>query len=170
MGLGKTRNIGIADPEATAKIIAAAGEDLMNWGIAWCCATEGMHPTQVLRLRSANFDGEWLQWIRVKNQAVRRTLVSPVDRARLVTFLALMDKAGTRPTRKTIWLRCRKLVARAGFEGGPRVLRKTFILGELRRHKGRPDMMDLVAVRAGCRRDTVAQHYLDLLQWEELYG
>jgi hypothetical protein len=168
-GLGPTPNTGIADPAAPGRILAAAA-DLLDWGIAWCCVLEGMHPTQIIRLRSPAFDGQMLHWIRVKNEKPRRTLIGPEDKERLLQFLALMDRPATRPTRKTIWQRSRLMVARAGFEGGPRVLRKTFILNELRKHRGRADMMDLVAIRAGCTRETVAQHYLDLDQWEGLYG
>ncbi len=159
------------DPRAPERILAAA-EDELDWGIAWCCVREGMHPHNLVRLRPKNLDERegWLQWVRAKNQAPRRTLVPVADRERLASFLRLLAKDP--PSVKTVWARARLMVARAGFEGGPRVLRKTFILNELRRllPGGRPDVMDLVAMRAGCKRETVAQYYLDLNQWEEAYG
>ena len=158
----KRSNLALFDVAAPNRILAAARDDL-DWGIAWCCVREGMHPTNVARLTPKNMDEEgWLQWIRVKNAAPRRTLVPEADRARLRIFLAL-DK----PTRKTMWLRMDQLIRRAGFPGGgPRVLRKTFILNELRRFQGRTDVFLLVAQRAGCTVGVVVQHYLDLEQWE----
>ncbi len=157
-------DMAIFDPKAPDRILVAAQDDL-DWGIAWCCVREGMHPEQIRRLSTRNFDGEWLQWIRVKNEAPRRTLVPELDRERLRAFLKV-----PKPSRKTIWDRAKKMVARAGYKGGPRVLRKTFILNELRRFRDRHDALDLVAVRAGCRRETVIQHYLDLRQWEQAYA
>jgi hypothetical protein len=152
------------DPRAPEKLLAAARDDL-DWGIAWCCVREGMHPEQIRRLGPMNLDREgWLQWIRVKNAEPRRTLVDLRDRERLTRFLAL-DK----PSVVTIWKRMVALTRRAGFDGGPRVLRKTYILNELRRLKDHPDKIDLVALRAGCSRKTLLQFYLDLDQWEQAY-
>lgn len=161
-----TGNLAIFDPEAPAKILAAAQDDL-DWGIAWCCVREGMHPKNIEALSQRNLDREgWLQWIRVKNAAPRRTLVPPRDLERLGRFLTL-----SKPSRVTIWKRAVALCLRAGFQdGGPRVLRKTFILNELRRYRDRADCIDLVAMRAGCRRETIMQYYLDLNQWEAVHG
>jgi hypothetical protein len=158
-------NVAIVDPRAPDLIFAAAKDDL-DWGIAWCTLREGMHPENIRRLTRKSMDGDgWLSWIRVKNETPARALVPPDERPRMTAFLAL-----SKPSRVTIWARASALTERAGFAGGPRVLRKTFILNELRRFRGRADAIDLVSARARCRRETVIRHYLDLEQWERAYG
>lgn len=165
---GPAENVAIFDAEAPARILAAA-RDTLDWGIAWCCGTEGMHPHDVIRLRPGNLDSQgFLRWSRAKNAHPRSALISATDLPRMREFLELMRRKA--PTRQTIHARARALTERAGYAGGPRVLRKTAILADLRRYLAepspRPDMMDLVAARAGCKRDTVAMYYLDLRSWE----
>lgn len=163
--LGQTTNSAIFQEEAPQRILAAA-RDTLDWGIAWCCGIEGMHPHDLIRLRPKNLDGQgFLRWFRAKNRQPRSAMVPEADRPRMAVLLQLLAKSP--PTTKTVWMRARSLTARAGYQGGPRVLRKTAILNDLRRQKGRSDQMDLVAARAGCKRETVIMYYLELQQWEE---
>lgn len=157
-------NTAIFDEAAPTKIIAAA-RDVLDWGIAWCCVVEGMHPHDVIRLRPGNLDSQgFLRWSRAKNRHPRSAMVPEGDRPKMQDFLEHLRKKA--PSRQTVHARARALTARAGYAGGPRVLRKTAILQDLRRQMGRADMLDLVAARAGCKRETVIMYYLDLQQWE----
>lgn len=156
-----TGNLAIFDPDAPARIFAAAQDDL-DWGIAWCILNEGMHPTQIVRLKSSDIKGNWLMWKRVKNEKPRQAPVLPEDRIRLESFLAMQ-----KPTRKTIWVRTVAMCRRAGYDATPRELRKTAIINWLRLYKDRKDTMDLISARAGCSKEVLAQHYLSLTQWEE---
>ena len=155
-----TGNLAIFDPDAPARILAAA-QDETDWGIAWCLLKEGMHPTQIVRLSGKNLHGDWLTWKRVKNERPREAFVPKDDQTRLLAFLE-----NHKPTRKTMWLRVIAMSRRAGYDATPRELRKTAILGWIREYRGRQDMMALVAARAGCSQDTVARYYLSLTQWE----
>lgn len=158
-----TGNLAIFDPEAPAKILAAARDDL-DWGIAWTILREGMHPEQIRRLRPDNLKGgEWLVWRRVKNENPRQAFVPQADRERMGRFLA-WDK----PSRVTIWHRAVAMASRAGYEANPRELRHTAILNWLREYAGRNDALDLTAARAGCSREVVSRYYISLRQWEEL--
>lgn len=156
-----TGNLAIFDPDAPKRIFAAARDDL-DWGIAWCILREGMHPEQIRRLKVSDVKGDWLTWVRVKNKKPRQAIILDGDRERLISFLEM-----GKPTRKTIWLRSKDMTHRAGYDAGPRELRKTAILNWIRDYRGRQDMMDLVAARAGCTVQTVIRYYLDLTQWEE---
>lgn len=156
-----TGNLAIFDPDAPDRILAAAQDDL-EWGIAWCILREGMHPTQIIRLEPKNLKGPWLTWKRVKNEKPREAFINDGDLPRISAFLKM-----PKPTRKTIWLRAVAMSRRAGYDATPRELRKTAILSWIRQYKGRQDMMDLIAARAGCSKDTVARFYLSLTQWEE---
>ena len=156
-----TGNLALFDPDAPARILAAAQDDL-DWGIAWCLLREGMHPTQILRLKPGDLHGDWLRWKRVKNEKPREAFVLDGDKQRMELFLAMQ-----KPTRKTIWMRAVSMSRRAGYDATPRELRKTAILNWIREYRGRNDMMDLIAARAGCSREVVARFYLSLTQWEE---
>lgn len=156
-----TGNLAIFDPDAPDRILAAAKDDL-EWGIAWCLLKEGMHPTQIIRLKPSDLQGTWLRWKRVKNEKPREAFVNDGDRERFASFLAMK-----KPTRKTIWLRTVAMARRAGYDATPRELRKTAILSWIRMYRGRQDMMDLIAARAGCSKEVVARFYLSLTQWEE---
>lgn len=157
-------NYAIFDPKAPARLIAAAADDY-EWGLAWLILNEGMHPAQIRKLGPKNFDETtgMLQWVRVKNERPRHTLIPDGDRERLVQFLRSRKLSTV-----TTWSRITKLGLRVGYPATPRNLRKTFIINELRRFHDRPDCLDLVAARAGCTKAVVIQHYLDLEQWTRL--
>ena len=114
------------------------------------------------RLNPGDLQGDWLRWKRVKNQKPREAFVPMEDRERLKKFLA-----DEKPTRKTLWVRTVALCRRAGYDATPRELRKTAIFSWIRMYRGRQDMMDLIAARAGCSKEVVARSYLSLTQWEE---
>ncbi len=161
----------IYDPEARSKILnIAATRDIHDWGIAYCCLTFGMHPEQIRTLGPDFLDKDTgrLAWKRVKNRRFMGFFVPEQDREKLSHFLEAIQK---RPlAREVIWRRMKKLTTLAGYKGGPRVLRKTFILNELRRYADNPAALDFVAARAGCSKDVVIQHYLDLCQVDQVFG
>src|SRR4030067_514032 len=142
-----TGNLAVFDPDAPARILAAAQDDL-DWGIAWCILREGMHPTQIVRLGPDSLHGDWLVWKRVKNEKPRQAFVAAEVRDRMVRFLQMR-----KPTRKTLWVRTIAMTRRAGYDATPRELRKTAILNWIREFRGRQDMMALIAARAGCSQD-----------------
>ncbi len=157
-----TGNLALFDPEAPAKILAAAQDDL-DWGIAWTILKEGMHPEQIRRLRPDNLKGEWLVWKRVKNENPRQAFVPEADRERMTAFLKML-----KPSKVTIWARAKAMTHRAGYDANPRELRHTAILNWLREYGDRHDALDLVAARAGCSKEVIARYYISLRQWEEL--
>ncbi len=156
-----TGNLAIFDPSAPARILAAARDD-QDWGIAYLILREGMHPTQIVRLRPSDLHDHWLTWKRVKNEKPREALIPDGDLERLKAFLA-----HPRLSRKQMWARMLSLTRRAGFDATPRELRKTAILGWLRDYKDRRDTLELVSARAGCSLETVTRYYLDLTMWEQ---
>ncbi len=156
-----TGNLAIFDPAAPARILAEARDD-HDWGIAYLILREGMHPTQIVRLRASDLHGSWLTWKRVKNEKPREALIPDGDRERLIAFLS-------RPKlcRKQMWERMKAMTRRAGYDATPRELRKTAILNWLREYRDRNDVLHLVAARAGCDVETVTRYYLDLTMWEQ---
>lgn len=157
-------NVAIFDSHAPDRILAATENDV-DWCLAWFMLNEGMHPEQIRRLKPDNFAANgMLMWKRVKNKQPMSSIIPPQDLPRLREFIEKFHKKPL--TRETIWSRIVKLNARAGYWGGPRVLRKTFILNELRR---RPREFEFVALRAGCSESVVKEHYLLLDQWNRVH-
>ncbi len=136
----------------------------------WLMLKCGMHPSDVSGAQDKiRFNGQFIEWKRAKNANARREIV-PKD---IMPRLERWHRTGRKLTREGYFQLVRRVGARIGHpEYSPQTLRHTFGLQELRKFMNQspppPDLISLVAVKMGCRKETVIQYYIDLTQWEAL--
>jgi integrase len=166
-----TQKLAIFDEQDQAALLGKCESDNEFIPI-WLMLRCGMHPLDVSRARDKiRFNGQFIEWKRVKNAETRREIIPKDILPRLERWL----KQGRKLTRGGYFQLVGRVGARMGHpEYSPQTLRHTFGLQELKRFikmpKPPPDYMALVAKKMGCRKETVMQYYIDLDQWERLGG
>ena len=166
-----TQKLAIFEEEIQAALMGSCESDNEYIPI-WLMLKCGMHPSDVSQARDKiRFNGQFIEWKRAKNANPRREIV-PKD---IVPRLERWLKQGRKLTRVGYNQLVHRVSSRIGHpEYSPLTLRHTFGLQELRRfmnqHPQPPDLISLVAVKMGCRKETVIQYYIDLTQWESLGG
>ena len=164
-----TQKLAIFDETDQAALLGKCESDNEYIPI-WLMLRCGMHPSDVSKAREKfRFNGQFLEWKRAKNSKSRREMIPQDVMPRLVKWLA----QGKKLTRVGYNQLVHRVSSRMGHpEYSPLTLRHTFGLQELRKYKSQknspPDFVALVAVKMGCRRETVYQYYIDLDQWEKL--
>jgi len=166
-----TKKLAVFDEQDQMRLLGAAESDNEYIPI-WLMLRCGMHPSDVSHAREKiRFNGQFIEWKRAKNANARREIVPKDIMPRLDRWL----KQGRKLTREGYFQLVRRVSSRIGHpEYSPQTLRHTFGLQELRKFMKQvpqpPDLISLVAVKMGCRKETVIQYYIDLTQWEGLGG
>lgn len=161
--MGKDKQA-ILDPRKRKSLIEACETD-REFVVIWLFLNTGVHPRNLGKWTPKNLDeDDWLQWKRVKTAKPRRELL-PHDVGEKVR--AFLNNNFRPKNRTSLWEICRDVGLRAGIKGcSPMMLRHTFCITELERLRDHPERFDLIAIKMGCRKDTVMRNYLDLVDWE----